>query len=237
MRPGVKAKSDPRLKVKPAKPAPQSKPKALRLGHNQSAATYKAREPRGRQLARSTDVGRRNSRTALRFFLAVAFGLCALGLYSRHQGSDPASLSLQGFVASRAADGSLVDPLALVDDSGFKLLSVSPDGRIIGYTSDLNTGQAAVQLLLLLSDQGWQQDYAPIAGREDANCELASRGVVGDSVPGALSPDDAWAMADGITSPVAFTLTHHDVEGLPDQQMLVQLFPTGSGSSIVITAY
>jgi hypothetical protein len=223
MKPHTAAKPR-KASLRPAARLKASAKPAVDFGPGKAAQASRGAKPKGRRRLAQLDVGARNARIAIRMFVVIAICISILGLCSRCQGGSEGVMSLSDIEVMGVGDNSLDDPLALSDEPDFELLSISPDSKTIGYTSGLGTGRAAALLLQALARQGWQQADQPV-DRHDGSQPFASAAEV------------VAAGAETITGPLAFTLSLYDLDGSPARQMVVQLFPTGDGSSIVVTVF
>jgi len=110
------------------------------------------------------------------------------------------------------------DPLALcTDEEVFQLLAISFDQTVIGYSSKLSTGDAAVYLVDFLVKRGWQYDDS-----EDSRPEFR-----------------AGSYDDAVYQTGAFALWFYSEHNLAGRykQMMAQFFPMPDGCSIVIELF
>ncbi|MDR2956562.1 MAG: hypothetical protein LBU61_00065 [Coriobacteriales bacterium] len=183
-----------------------SRQKAMSVEQNRDASWQKVNQS---NTVYQTETGQRNSRISLRFVVVVALILAGLAILARCLPAAEGVSTLAGYQADRQKPEDLIDPLAISKQSAsFTLLAVSPDGKTIGYTSELTTGAAGIELLGLLGQQGWQQ------------CEMPEQELV-----------------SSLTSPLMLSLEQCNSSGVIQSRMMIQLFPFEDGCSIVITVY
>jgi len=168
---------------------------------------------------RNASIAFRNASIAFRFFLVAVFALISLGLYSRYSNSN--AITLGSFIDQPEASESKVDPFSLSDtDTGFALLAVSSDGRIVSYASDMSTTDTAAYIIEHFRVSGWHHG---------AEVTHASRGVAPSTT--AFQPAASFYRSND-----AFALILERCDEMQNHttRMMIQFFPLPDGCSVVI---
>jgi hypothetical protein len=226
--------------------------KATRVGQQMKADSnrHQANRP-GKSQARHKylTIGQRNAKITIRFILVLTLGLVGLSLYSRFEQTKDSLSTLFDYANGTTSKEAALDPLSLDSfDADFELLSISPEGQTIGYFYQSNTGQAAIQLVSALSQEGWRQsgsfDDSTVSATDYATQSLTAgaslvRSSSVDSTerqgePGLL---EQTAQIGQITGPISILMEHPSSDGGVKQQMIIQLFPVSDGTSIVVTFF
>ena len=178
--------------------------------------------------------GRRNASISIQLFVSLSLVIAGLGICS--QSSEPESrVTLDSFQDQNAEIDIGVDPLALTrNQTDFELLAVSADQTVIGYTSVLSTGKAAASLINHLQYRGWHADEIQYAADNEICGGVPTLQQCGT---GQIQISQADIEVESINSSFALMLSYREAFRGEFNQMIVQLFPTGSGCSIVIKLF
>ena len=181
---------------------------------------------------------KQNARIALQFFIVLITVVSCLGLYSRGlEGGRDAELTLDASQEHGARTETRTDPLDLCSNkSGFELLAMSSDQSVIGYSSSLSTGQAALGLIDCVSGRGWQIGSQTAMEPESGSSNEEVRGDHEQDVAAPKSITSTNGL-EGRTEAFALVFTSGNASLGGYRQMMVQLFPVVDGCSIVVRLY
>jgi len=226
--------------------------KATRVGQQMEAERNRlqaSRPCKSQAKHKHLTIGQRNAKITIRFILALTLGLVGLSLYSRFEQTKDSLSTLFDYANGATSKEAGIDPLSLDRfDTGFELLSISPEGQTIGYFYQSNTGQAAIQLVSALSQDGWRQsgsfDDSTAGATDNATQPLAagaslvrSSSVKGTTRQGESSLLEQTTQIEQIAGPISILMERPSGGDGVRQQMIIQLFPVSDGTSIVVTFF
>ncbi|MCL2136334.1 MAG: hypothetical protein FWH40_02235 [Coriobacteriia bacterium] len=183
---------------------------------------------------RKDSIGKRNLTIAVNYLVILILILAGLKSYSLEPDPEP-GISLESMQDDYGLANSQLDPLAIsYPGSVFQFLAVNDEKSVIGYASDLSTGQAAARFIELLEGRGWLC-YNML---EDSEA-LDQASKIPDDMPMLDQSEVSSSLASIklLTGPFALMLSYKAGSDANTWQMMAQFFPSDASCSLVVALF